>query len=476
MSYQPNEFTNRLLVSNKARFRTVKSAVDWFNVNATDNTEILIDAGQYQITDTIIINNPSYKLTIRGAGSGSTHILAGTGLTGKPMIEAKSDFDIDNLMADGSNLANYGTLANENFITFSTTSNTYNEITDIIINKFKIGLADWIGCGIFLYNFIIRNCGVGVEINYATTGILTSLIDAEVGNFESCTVGISLKKAFIADFILDNLVFIHTASETAVLYDGANFNYNDTAQLFGSSYNNIGTFLSGFDFANVRDANIEIEGNTGTENKSAHAKINVINNVSGTTITTGGVYYKANFTNTNTYTCKMTLANNKMTYLSHHNKDCKSYIGGSIAVDTNNRNLDVCLHRFIPITSIIGNGATTTVTTTSPHMMSTGSQVQLIGWTGGTGTWNGIKLIIVTGTNTFTFVGTGNGTATGGTLGNLIAPLTVRCTTSGQPYPFILICYIDGVYLNEYFELFVTSPNSNDIVTVSDISWLFESM
>ena len=86
----------------------------------------------------------------------------------------------------------------------------------------------------------------------------------------------------------------------------------------------------------------------------------------------------------------------------------------------------------VTVSSVSGNGALITVTTTTNHGLATGNQVVMAGWTGGTGVWNGTYAITVTGLTTFTYAATGNGTPTGGTaIANTWAtvPLTVSTVT-----------------------------------------------
>jgi hypothetical protein len=63
----------------------------------------------------------------------------------------------------------------------------------------------------------------------------------------------------------------------------------------------------------------------------------------------------------------------------------------------------------IAISSIVGNGTTATVTTTSAHKLVSGSTVTIAGAT--PGGFNGAVTVIVTGTTTFTFASTVNATA-----------------------------------------------------------------
>jgi len=59
--------------------------------------------------------------------------------------------------------------------------------------------------------------------------------------------------------------------------------------------------------------------------------------------------------------------------------------------------------------------------------------------------------------------------------GQIISPMTVRCGSANQPYPFSLVAYLDEVIKDDYFELFVTSSTNGDQVIVQDLTWYFES-
>ncbi len=472
----PNMLQNRVFVGMSGDYATLKEAVDWFNANASSDMEILLDGGIHPISDTITVNNSSYDLQIHGLGSAVTLLTANTGLTGKPMFNLHSNCDMSRFSADGSTLTNYGTAVNENFITYNSVSHVYSEITDIFIDTFKISIADLIGVDIFVFNFVLSNCDIGIKKDYTTTGISATLLDAEVGNFENCNIGISLAKAYLEEFMLAHLIFKHdNASQISILYDGANYLYNSVANIFNCTYNNLGTLLSGFDWTNSRDANIKVLGNVGVEDKQPHAKINVIENVTTTTITTGGLYYKAAFTNTSYYTCKMTIANGRMTYQPRYTSDGQMWVSGAIAVNKASRNIHACIRKGLTVASVTGNGSIVTVTTTTEHKLTTGNQIQVLGYSGGTGVWNGVYIITRTGATTFTYISTGNGTATGGTIGEILAPAIIRTNTADQPTGFALVVYIEGMQLGDVYDIYITSTNNGDVITVTDLSWLLLS-
>jgi hypothetical protein len=475
MSFLKN-VKNRVFVG-VGNYPTVKDAIDWFNVNAVSDTEIFLDGGVQPISDTIVVNNQNYFLRVEGLGSTITTCDATTGLTGKPMFDIRSACDFNKVTLSGSNLSNYGDNTNEVCFLYDTSSQLYSEITDIIIDKFNVGIKDNVGTSVFMFNFLMTDCSTGYWSNYDTTGMATQMIDLEVGNFEHCQYGVNLSKAGKSNFYLAHLLFkqLTTPDATAISYGGSAFSYGEIANIFNCTYNDKGKFLSGFDWTSSRDANIEVSGNVGSEDKNPHAKINVVDGASNTTITTGGTYYKAVFTNGLSYTCKMGLSDGRMTYLGKNITDGKMWLTGCMSVNQTNRNLTMCIRKNIFVTSVTGNGATVTVTTTVPHHIDTGYTVQMLGWTGGSGTWNGRFAITSTGNNTFTYAATGNGTAINGTAGALISQMTVRTATTSQPYPFSLAIYLDGVQQNDYFEPYVTSTNNGDVIIVSDVNWLYDA-
>jgi hypothetical protein len=385
---------------------------------------------------------------------------------------------LNKLTMHGSTLGGYGAGANENGITFNTTSGLYSEIIDIFIDTFKIGVADLIGVDLFMFNFVVSNCGKGVSQNHSTA--VDTFLDVEIGNFESCTVGIDMLKATSASFTLLKLEFIHTAAETAILYTGGAGGYvlKTSGGLFvinGCMYNLVGTFLSGFDFTIARDANIQILSSVGTEDKVPHAKINTIANATTTTVTTAGTYYKAAFTNGETYTCKFTLADGRMTFLSKNPRDGRMWVSGSAFASNANKTATFAIRKGLTVTSVSGNGTTVTVTTTVNHNLKSGNRVQMLSWAGGTGTWNGLYVVAVTGLKTFTYLATGNGAPTGGTAGHIFAPMSVRMSTASQPYPFSFNAYAENLQENDVFDLYVTSAANGDVITLYDLTWLVDS-
>ena len=106
----------------------------------------------------------------------------------------------------------------------------------------------------------------------------------------------------------------------------------------------------------------------------------------------------------------------------------------------------------------------------------------MISCSGGSGVWNStsaapVFAITVTGEKTFTYVSTGNGTPTGCSSAQIISPMTVRVPNNGQNilYPYSLVAYLDGMSLNDSYDLYVYTPTAGDLITVSDLNWYFEA-
>jgi hypothetical protein len=478
-------------------FATLPEAVTWFNSSALGPTELVVDGVTWDINDTIVVNNPSYALKVTGIGYDLTTYQGATGLSGKPMFNLQSECYFKQFMADGTTLAGYGTGTDENCFTFGT-PDIYCEFDDCSITGFNTAIYDPVGVSYFIYNFDIDSCVTGLAVNYSNV-VAQQTIDAEIGNFNQCTTGINLARTGTGgqNFILTHLVFSNNSGSTSFNYTGVTTGvgyYYGLANIINCSTNNLGNFRTGFDFSNsARDANIEILGCVGTEDAKPHAKINVRDNVTSTSLGTIGTYYKVNFTNGQTYSCKInTTTNNRLVYLSSHPYDVLSILSGNVALSSSSANLTFVLRKELYVTTLTRGSATGTIataTTATPHHLRISTagniQVQMLGWTSaGTISWNGVKSLLstptpTTFTYTITYVGTATA-ATGGTGGALFSPMTVRATSTNS-YAFTMIAYIEEMtgYISppagggsDYVELYMTNESNAISATVQDVNWV----
>ena len=170
--------------------------------------------------------------------------------------------------------------------------------------------------------------------------------------------------------------------------------------------------MSGFDFtlASGRDANFEIVNNAGLEDKNAKCKLNIVNNASTTICTTAGIWYKANWS-----AASQTSITNKWTI---------STTAGSIGRMT-----------FQP-----ANTADCFIIVSGNVSVNNAGRV--------------ITIAIVKN----------------GVTGTRYGETTLRTVTANQAFQYATTIYIQNVAQTNYFELYVSSTNNNDVVTFQDVN------
>lgn len=466
---------HRIYVGPVGDYQTLKEAVDWFNSNASSDSQILVDGGHYPINDTITINNPNYVLKINGLGYQVTYFDADIGLSGKPMFNIASESYLYQFTAYGNTLPGYGTLDGENFITFDTTADNYCEFNDFVVNGFNIGFSDLIGVSYFMSNFGIEDCvTAGIQVNYNTTTV-EQTIDIEIGDIVNCGYAINLQQTGTGrqSLFLVDLFFGNSLGQTAVQYNVGVYLYGVVTMVSGCNYNMIGTFLGpGFDFSNPINADFEITGCIGVEDKSPYGTLYSSTNTLTTTATTAGVYYPISVDNFSISACKYALTDSGVLYLSHHPCNQAIFLSGSFSSNSANVcNISFAITRVLNVLTVIGDGSTTTVTTSTPHNLTQQTQVQLLGWSGGTGTWDGVVVVSSTPSGTiFTYSSTGSGTATGGNALMLISPVAVYMSQQDAPYSFGLTAFMPRLIYGDIINFCIMSSIDNTDAKVISIS------
>jgi hypothetical protein len=507
MTYiKPYKLNQRIYVGSTGQYDTLKEAVDYFNSSATSNMEILVDAGHHLITDTITVNNSSYDLQIRGLGSLITIIEASTGLTNKPMFSFKTNCDINKVTLAGNTLTSYGTLSTENAINFDGTVNIGTEVTDIIIDTFNIGLYDTKGTDIFTFNALYLNITTAaIRINTTETN---QYLDCEVVTFENCGIGIDLLKANTGGFYINTCFFINSSNQIAVKYTGGtgNYVYTGITTISDCTFNNVGTFFSGFNFSGGvsplnRDAGIVLVNNPGYENKNPHAKVGILNNTTTTTITTANTFYKAaGFLSKTILSFDLAATAGTFTYT------VGDQTTAAIAYNVSAANFKAALEALSNVTTVtvtqvvaskewiisfdttdegwVAQSCNTSglTTTTRSYVKSSSYQTKF------TITAN---KVLYQPTNTrdmmmwvsCNVINSRNGRNTdiaivknGNVLYGIFGQMTVSCASNASTYPISTTVYLEEVTANDYFELWVTTNGTNgDTVIVQDVSWLIDS-
>ena len=394
---------NQLGVSESESFTTIAEAIAFLNIHMSGPAVIELGAGTYTVASTQTINLP-YAVTLKGLSFGETTVNATAGVSGSPMFicQSESYFKMLKFNAISNALGN-------DAIRF-TGSGLYNEVKDCIFSGFNKGIVSTTNNDLWVFEDDFDNCsGAGVEI--AAGSASGGRLRVSETDFFQCGKGISLLSGVSQRVSILNGNFENTISGTdiGIQYSPATFTSINSMLISNNSWNNQGSFISGFDFsrADGRDANAFLVANSGIEDENPHCKINVKNNALTTTVITAGTFYKANWTNeASSYTCKWTLLNNRITYQPKYQMDAWAIITGNIIVNQTDVTITI---------SIVKNGVTTT----------------RYGET----------------------------------------DLRIFKSEAYQPHQFSTVIYIPDMTKNDFLELYLTSSTNNDVVTFQDVQW-----
>lgn len=358
---------NLLDVSQNGSFTTISEVIEFLNLHMSIPTVVRLSGEIHEIDATQTINLP-YPVTFQGLSFGETEIDATSGVSGSPMFDCQTECYFKMLTFKA-----YANASGNNALNL-TGSETYYEVKDAYFTGFNKGIVSTNDNDLWVLDVDFEDCpGAGVEIAAGTASGGSFKISES--DFLQCGNGVHLLSGVSETVSILNCTFYNTASgsDIGVLYTPATFISFTSIFITNNAWNNQGTFFSGFDFARAdgRDANVFLNNNAGTENKNPHCKINVNNNVSTTTVTTAGTFYKANWTNTSFYTTKWIVANNRITYQTDYLLDAWAIITGNITVDSSNIRITI---------GIVKNGVTGTrygetdlriVTANQPFQFST---------------------------------------------------------------------------------------------------------
>ena len=358
---------NLLDVSPHGSFTTIAEAIEFLNLHMSGPTVVRLSSGTHQIAATQTINLP-YPVTFQGLSFGDAEINASAGVSGTPLFICLTECYFKMLSFKA-----YSDASGNDAIRL-TGSGTYYEIKDTYFVGFNKGIVSASNNDLWVFDVDFEDItGAGIEI--AAGSESGGAFKISESDFLQCGKGIHLLSGASETVSILNCTFYNTISggDIGILYTPATFTSFNSIFITNNAWNNHGTFFSGFDFARQdgRDANVFLFNNAGAENKNPNVKINVNNNVSTTTVTTAGTFYKANWTNTSSYTTKWTVDNNKITYQTDYLLDAWAIITGNITVDDNNLRVTI---------AIVKNGATGTrfgetdlriVTANQPFQFST---------------------------------------------------------------------------------------------------------
>jgi hypothetical protein len=393
---------NILDVSCKGSWQTIDEVIAFLNDHMTEPMVVRLCGEVFPISSTQIINLP-YSVTFEGLSSGTSTIQAAAGVYGNPLFECKTtcNFKMITFMTFAGTAGNIGLLFPN--------SGTYHEIKECTFYGFNKGIhstSNHTNLNVFSSAFV-NNAGAAIEITEGSAS--NGVVVVTQCLFSQCKIGINLLSGVSQSVSLFNNTFINTTAGTdiGILYTPATFTSFKNIFISSNSWNNQGTYISGFDFSRSdgRDANAFIVNNLGMENQNPSCKINVSNNLWTTTLASNLLWYHANFVNgASSSTCKWKLEDNKITYLPSNANGAWAMITGNIAVNNANRVITIAICK------------------------------------------NGSTLVRYGETD-------------------------LRITVANQPFQFSTIIYIPDLVKNDYLEVAVKATTSGDVVTFQDVQW-----
>lgn len=358
---------NLLDVSPNGSFTSIAEVIGFLDLHMNGPTVVRLGGGIHQIDATQTINLP-YPVTFQGLSFGETEIDAFAGVSGNPLFICQTECYFKMLSFKSFSDAS------GNDAIHLTGSGTYYEVKDAYFVGFNKGIVSTTNNDLWVFEVDFEDCtGAGIEIAAGTEfGGSFKISEAD---FLQCGIGIHLLSGASETISILNCTFYNTlsGSDIGILYTPATFTSFSSIFITNNAWNNQGTFFSGFDFtrSDGRDANGFLSNNAGAENKNPHTKINVNNNVSTTTVTTTGTFYKANWTNTSSYTTKWTINNNRITYQSDYVSDAWAIITGNLTVDDNNLRVTIAIVKNGDTGTRYGETDLRTVTANQPFQFST---------------------------------------------------------------------------------------------------------
>lgn len=393
---------NLLEVSASGSFTTIAEVVAFLDVHMSGPTIVRLGGGSYEITETQTINLP-YPVTFQGLSFGETIIECPN--DGSTAFVAQTECYFKLLTFNAGTSAGIA-------INLSG-ADTYYEIKD----GYFFGLTKAVilqeSVDLWLFEVDFEDCSTAaVEIDAGSTKDVIFRISES--DYYNCAIGINLLSAGPGTEIsVLNGTFYNTSSgQKGINYvptTGSN-NFRFTSMIIqNNSFNNIGSFASGFDFSldNGRDAEAFIENNAGVSAERPHCKINVANSTASTTITTANTWYKAaNFSSYTSVPTKWTVANNRITYQTINIRDGVMFISGNIRCNNSSRTLNI---------AIVKNGISST----------------------------------------------------------RFGETTVRIpsNSANQSFQFSTNVYLPNLIKDQYFEIWLTSSSNGDVLTIDDLNW-----
>jgi len=337
--------SNALVVHSTSSFTTIKEAIEFLNEHMDMNMLIRLCCGTHEINETLTIDLP-YSLTIEGLSFGTSELAIASGTTG---FDVKSEAYFKQVTLSGTTSSIGINLSGDGI---------YYEIKDASFKNFNKGVLVSSGADLWLFEVDFEDCTTaGVEIAAGASDVTFRTSESDYFN---CSKGINLVSAGPGSnvSILSSNFYNSNESHTGINYIPTTGSNNFRFASFivqTNSFNNVGSFATGFDFslASGRDARIFFENNAGVASERPHSNVSVKGNTVSTNTGAANTWTLVNnFTSYSSSATKFTVGNNIITYQPINTRDAVIYVTGDLMTGSNNATVTV---------GIVKNGSTSTV-------------------------------------------------------------------------------------------------------------------
>ncbi len=398
---------NLLDVSSKSSWTTIPEVITYLTAHMTGPTVVRLGGETFSLSATQTINL-SFPVSFQGLTFGVTTITAASGFTGG-LFSCATEAYFKFISFEST----FGATSGHDAIRL-TGSGKYHEIKDCVFTGFNKGINMTTNASLWVFECDFEDeVASGVEVG-AGAGTNASFLTSE-SSFGNCAKGVNLLSGVNSTISIQNCTFNPSAGQVGLDYVPATFTSTTSMFFTNNTWNNVGTFVNvsgtGFDFTRTdgRDANMDIENNSGIESKNPKCKINVVNNVQTITCANTANWYKPVWTNTSLYTVNWNVVTtlnlgNKFTFLPTNTRDVFIILAGNVSVNGNNKTLNIGIVK------------------------------------------NGVSAI-------------------------RYGETTLRTVTSNQAYQYSTTIYIPNVIKTDFFEVWVNDATTNgDVVTFQDVN------
>jgi len=321
-------------VSDNGSWTTIDEILAFLGVHMVAPSIIRLVGGDFLITATQTINLP-YPLTFQGSSYGTSYILASAGLSGA-MFDCKTESYFKMLAFDANGMSGIDAILLE-------TDLEYYEVKDCTFDGFSKAIKAATNVEFWVFEVDITGATTaGIELaTGAKSGVSLKISETD---FISCEKGINLLSGINPIISILNCGFYGAdGTDIGINYVPATFTTLKNMFVTNNTWNNVGAFMSGFDFtrSDGRDANTFIKNNSGGQDQNPHCRINVNNNISTTNLVTLNTWYKGVWTNTSSTTTNWTIGNNRITYQPVNKSDAWAIITGNISVAASNKTISI---------------------------------------------------------------------------------------------------------------------------------------